>query len=281
MLLAVTAYGLWGFAPAYWKLLHAAPASELLAHRVLWSLLVGALLIGLTGRWRELAGVLRSRRQLLPIVASSLLIGVNWLIFIEAVNTGRVLATSLGYFLNPLVNVLLGVVFLGERLTRGQLAAVAVGCAGVTVWAVDLGEAPWIALSLAGSFALYGLVRKVASVAPLVGVTLETLLLAPPALAHLATLSARDALALPGASLPVMALVAGSGVITVAPLLCFTSAARRLPLSTLGFFQYLAPSISFLLAVGFYGEPFGRTQAIAFACVWAALALYSFSSRPR
>jgi chloramphenicol-sensitive protein RarD len=281
MLLAVAAYGLWGFAPVYWKLLRMAPASELLAQRVLWSLVVGALLIAITGRWRELAGVLRSRRQLLPILASSLLIGVNWLIFIEAVNSGRVLATSLGYFLNPLVSVLLGVVFLGERLTRGQLVAVAVGSAGVTVWAVALGEAPWIALSLAASFGLYGLVRKLASVAPLVGFTLETLLLAPPALAYLAALSAQNAMTLPSTSLGVKALVAGSGVITAAPLLCFTSAARRLPLSTLGFLQYLAPSITFLLAVGLYGEPFGVSQAIAFTCVWAGLALFSFSTRPR
>ena len=281
MLFAVAAYGLWGFAPVYWKLLRAAPASELLAQRVLWSLVVGTLLIAITRRWRELAGVLRSRRQLLPIVASSLLIGLNWLIFLEAVNSGRVLATSLGYFLNPLVSVLLGVAFLGERLTRGQGVAVAIGCAGVGVWAVDLGEAPWIALSLAASFGLYGLVRKLASVTPLVGFTLETLLLTPPALAYLAYLATQGAMALPREGLGVKTLVVGAGVITAGPLLCFTSAAHRLPLSTLGFFQYLAPSISFLLAVGLYGEPFGRTQAIAFSCVWAALALFSLASRPR
>jgi chloramphenicol-sensitive protein RarD len=279
MLFAVAAYGLWGFAPVYWKLLRAAPASELLAQRVLWSLVVGALLIGITRRWRELAGVLRSRRQVLPIMASSFLIGLNWLIFIEAVNTGRVLATSLGYFLNPLVNVLLGVVFLGERLTPGQRIAVAIGAAGVTLWAVDLGEAPWIALTLAASFGLYGLVRKVASVAPLVGFTLETLLLAPPALAYLAYLGSQDAMALPHEGPGVKALVAGAGVITAAPLICFTSAARRLPLSTLGFFQYLAPSISFLLAVWLYGEPFGRTRAVSFGFVWAALAVFSLSTR--
>lgn len=281
VLLAVAAYGLWGFAPVYWKLLRAAPAGELLAHRVLWSLVVGVLLIALTRRWRELAGALRSRRQLLPIVASSVLIALNWLIFLVAVNSGRVLATALGYFLNPLVSVLLGVAFLGERLTRGQVVAVALGAAGVTVWAVDLGEAPWIALSLAASFGLYGLVRKVASVAPLVGFALETLLLAPPCLAYLAYLAAQDGMALPREAPGVKALVMGAGVITALPLLCFTSAARRLPLSTLGFLQYLAPSISFLLAVLIYGEPFGRTQAFAFACVWAALALFSFASRPR
>jgi chloramphenicol-sensitive protein RarD len=281
VLLAVAAYGLWGFAPVYWKLLRAAPAGELLAHRVLWSLVVGVLLIALTRRWRELAGALRSRRQLLPIVASSVLIALNWLIFLVAVNSGRVLATALGYFLNPLVSVLLGVAFLGERLTRGQVVAVALGAAGVTVWAVDLGEAPWIALSLAASFGLYGLVRKVASVTPLVGFALETLLLAPPCLAYLAYLAAQDGMALPREGPGVKALVMGAGVITALPLLCFTSAARRLPLSTLGFLQYLAPSISFLLAVLIYGEPFGRTQAFAFACVWAALALFSFASRPR
>jgi chloramphenicol-sensitive protein RarD len=151
----------------------------------------------------------------------------------------------------------------------------------VTVWGVDLGEAPWIALSLAASFGLYGLVRKVASVGPLVGFALETLLLAPPCLAYLALLAARDGMALPSQGPGVKALVMGAGLITALPLLCFTSAAQRLPLSTLGFLQYLAPSISFLLAVGIYGEPFGRTQAIAFACVWSALALFSFASRAR
>lgn len=279
MLFAVAAYGLWGFAPVYWKLLHAAPASELLAQRVVWSLLLGALLIASTRSWREFARVLRSPRRVLPILASSLLIGVNWLIFLEAVNSGRVLATSLGYFLNPLVNVLLGVVFLGERLTRGQLLAVALGCVGVGLWAVDLGEAPWIALSLAASFGLYGLVRKVASVTPLVGFTLETLLLTPPALAYLAYLAAQGSMALPHEGPGVKALVVGAGVVTAAPLLCFTSAAHRLPLSTLGFFQYLAPSITFLLAVWLYGEPFGRTQAVAFSFVWAALVVFSLGTR--
>ncbi len=279
MLLAITAYGLWGFAPIYWKLLRALPAAELLAHRVLSSLVVGLLLMAATRRWHELAAVLRARRRLLPIVASSLLIGLNWLIFIQAVNTGRVLATALGYFLNPLVNVLLGVAFLGERLTRGQLAAVLLGAAGVLYWAIDLGEAPWIAVTLAASFALYGLVRKLAAVGPLEGFTLEVLLLTPAAGWYLASLSTHGALVAPQQGAGLHAILAGAGVVTAAPLLCFTSAARRLPLSTLGFFQYLAPSISFLIAVGLYHEPFGRAQAIAFACVWAALALFSLSTR--
>ena len=277
--LAFAAYGLWGFAPVYWKLLRALPAAELLAHRVLGSLAVGLLLVAATRRWRELAAVLRSHQRVLPIVASSLLIGLNWLVFIQAVNTGHVLATSLGYFLNPLVSVLLGVVFLGERLTRGQLAAVVIGAAGVVYWAVDLGEAPWIALTLAASFGLYGLVRKLASVGPLEGFTLEVLLLAPAALAYLAHLGAQDVMTLPHVGVDVKALLAGAGVITAAPLLCFTSAARLLPLSTLGFFQYLAPSLSFLIAVGLYREPFGRAQAVAFSCVWAALALFWLATR--
>lgn len=277
--LAFAAYGLWGFAPVYWKLLRALPAAELLAHRVLGSLAVGLLLVAATRRWRELAAVLRSHQRVLPIVASSLLIGLNWLVFIQAVNTGHVLATSLGYFLNPLVSVLLGVAFLGERLTRGQLAAVVIGAAGVVYWAVDLGEAPWIALTLAASFGLYGLVRKLASVGPLEGFTLEVLLLAPAALAYLAHLGAQDVMTLPHVGVDVKALLAGAGVITAAPLLCFTSAARLLPLSTLGFFQYLAPSLSFLIAVGLYREPFGRAQAVAFSCVWAALALFWLATR--
>ena len=279
MLLAVAAYGLWGFAPIYWKLLRALPAAELLAHRVLSSLAVGLLLALVTRRWRELAITLRSRRRLLPIVASSLLIGLNWLVFIQAVNTGHVLATSLGYFLNPLVNVLLGVAFLGERLTRGQLVAVGLGAAGVLYWAIELGEAPWIALTLAASFGLYGLVRKLAAVGPLEGFTLEVLLLAPAAGWYLAHLAAQSALAAPQQDAGLHAVLAGAGVITAAPLLCFTAAARRLPLSTLGFFQYLAPSLSFVIAVGLYHEPFGRGQAIAFACVWLALALFSLATR--
>jgi chloramphenicol-sensitive protein RarD len=278
-LLAVAAYGLWGVIPIYWKLLRALPAAELLAHRVLSSLAVGLLLVAATRRWREFAGVLRTRRRLLPIVASSLLIGINWLVFIQAVNTGRVLATSLGYFLNPLVSVLLGVGFLGERLTRGQVVAVGLGAVGVLYWAIELGQAPWIALALAASFGLYGLVRKLAAVGPLEGFTLEVLLLAPAAAVFLAVLSSRGTLAAARESAATHALLAGAGVITAAPLLCFTSAARRLPLSTLGFFQYLAPSLSFLIAVGFYHEPFGRGQAIAFACVWVALALFSLATR--
>jgi chloramphenicol-sensitive protein RarD len=279
MLLAVAAFGLWGLAPIYWKQLHALPAAELLAYRVSSSVAVGVLLVAATRRWGELTAVLRARRRLLPIVASSLLISLNWLIFIEAVNTGRVLATALGYFLNPLVNVLLGVAFLGERLTPGQSVAVALGAAGVLYWAIDLGEAPWIALSLAVSFGLYGLVRKVAAVAPLEGFTLEVLLMTPAAAAYLWWLSRDTALAAPQLSSGLLWLLAAAGVITAAPLLCFTSAARRLPLSTLGFFQYLAPSISFLVAVALYDEPFGRGQAIAFGCVWAALALFSLTTR--
>jgi chloramphenicol-sensitive protein RarD len=190
-----------------------------------------------------------------------------------------VLATALGYFLNPLVNVLLGVAFLGERLTPGQRVAVGLGAAGVLYWAIDLGEAPWIALTLAVSFGLYGLVRKLAAVGPLEGFTLEVLLMTPAAGWFLASLAADGAMAAPQQSAGLLALLAGAGVITAAPLLCFTSAARRLPLSTLGFFQYLAPSLSFAIAVGIYHEPFGRAQAIAFACVWAALALFSLSTR--
>lgn len=279
ILLAVAAYGLWGFAPIYWKLLRALPAAELLAHRVLSSLVVGVVLMAAARRWRELAAVLRERRRLLPIVASSLLIGVNWLVFIQAVNTGRVLATALGYFLNPLVSVLLGVVFLGEKLTRGQAFAVLLGAAGVLYWAIDLGEAPWIALTLAVSFALYGLVRKLAAVGPLEGFTLEVLLLAPAAGWFLASLASRGALLATGQDASVHALLAGAGVITALPLLCFTAAARRLPLTTLGFLQYLAPSLSFVIAVGLYDEPFGRARAIAFGCVWAALAVFSLATR--
>ena len=187
----------------------------------------------------------------------------------------RVLATSLGYYVTPLVNVGLGVAFLGERLSGSQVAALALAAAGVVILAVGLGEPPWIALALAGSFGVYGLVRKRAPVGPVAGFGVEMGLLAPCAAVYLLALAVDGGAAFSGSKGSVQALVAGSGAVTAAPLLCFNSAARRLRLATLGFFQYLAPSVTFLLAVFAFGEPFTRTHALAFGCVWLALAVYS------
>ena len=275
---ALAAYGIWGFAPAYWKAVGAIPAPELLAHRVLWSCLVAALLTLLMRDGPRFAAALRSPRTLLPACAAALLISVNWLVFLYAVATDRVLATSLGYYINPLVSVLFGTLFLRERLRPVQIAAVLLATAGVAQLAFALGELPWIALVLCFSFALYGLVRKLAPATPLVGFAIEVTVLGPLAAIYLAWLALDGSIVFPVESGWRNALVAGGGVITAAPLLAFASAANRLRLSTLGLFQYLAPSIAFLLAVGLYDEPFSRAHAITFGCVWLALVIYTLDS---
>jgi len=280
-LYAIAAYGFWGLTPLYWKTLERVPPPELLGHRILWSCAVGVLLVTAARAWPELVRCLRKPREGLPILLASLLLGTNWLVFLWAVATDRVLATSLGYYVTPLVNVGLGVAVLGERLSRGQLAALALATLGVVTLAVGLGEPPWIALALAGSFGCYGLVRKQAPVGPVAGFGLEMLLLAPLATAYLLFLAAEGGAELPDQTRRVHALVAGAGVVTAAPLLWFNHAARRLRLATLGFFQYLAPSVAFALAVFAFGEPFTPTHALSFGCVWLALAIYSLDALRR
>jgi chloramphenicol-sensitive protein RarD len=275
VLYALGAYGIWGVAPAYWKALEVVPATQILAHRVLWSMLVGLLLLLLTRSGTQFRTVLRSRRLLLPMLASAALIGTNWLTFIWAVETDRILDTSLGYYINPLINVFFGMIFLKERLRPWQIVAVLLAAAGVLQMVFSLGMLPWISLVLAVTFALYGLVRKVAPVMPVVGLTLETSLLAPLGGAYLLFVHANGSDALVHASSGVKILIVCTGAFTAAPLLCFNSAAKRLRLSTIGLFQYIAPSMALLLAVVFYGEPFTRVHAITFGCVWLALAIYT------
>jgi chloramphenicol-sensitive protein RarD len=275
VLYALAAYGVWGFAPVYWRALDVVPAPQQLAHRVLWSLAVGVALLLLTRRVGELRAALRSRRHLLPMIASAALIGSNWLVFLYAIETDRVLDTSLGYYINPLISVLMGTLLLGEKLRPWQMAAVGLAAAGVLQLGLSLGALPWISLVLAVSFALYGLVRKLAPVMPVVGFTLETAILAPLGLAFLLFVRAEGNDATGDATLALRLLLVGSGAFTALPLLCFNSAAKRLRLSTVGLFQYIAPSIAFVLAVALYDEPFTRAHAITFGCVWGALAIYS------
>jgi len=275
---ALAAYGIWGFAPAYWRALGSISTPELLAHRMLWGFGVGLVLLAVTAGFRTFVDALRSTRHVLPIALSALLITANWLTFIWAVNTGRVLDTSLGYYINPLISVVLGAIFLGERFRPLQLTAVGIAALGVLQLTVALGSLPWISLVLAVSFALYGLVRKLAPVAPVTGFALETFLMAPAAAAYLIFLGAENRLAFPVSDAFTNALVAGSGVITAAPLLFFNGATKRLRLSTVGIFQYISPSVAFALAVLAYGEPFTRTHAITFGCVWFALGVYSVDS---
>lgn len=274
---AIAAYGFWGLTPIYWKALQAVSPPALLGYRILWSCAFGVALVSAARAWPELRRCVVSPRHGIPILAAALLLAVNWLTFLWAIATHRVLATSLGYYVTPLVNVGLGVAFLGERLSRAQVAALGLASAGVLVLALQVDEAPWIPLTLAASFGAYGLVRKAAPVGPVAGFGLEMLLLAPCAAVFLVASGARGAL-LPDAGPVVQALVAASGIVTALPLLWFNRAARELRLATLGFFQYLAPSIGFVLAVFAYGERFTPAHAVCFGCVWAALAIYSLDA---
>ena len=269
---AVAAYLLWGLVPIYWKTLPGVPVDELTAWRALWSAVVGASLVIVARHAPALRAVLRAPRLLLPLALSAALLGVNWLVFIHAMATDRVAHTSLGYYVNPLVSVALGFLLLGERLRPAQTAAVGIAAAGVGWWTFTLGGLPWIAAVLAGTFALYGLVRKLVPVQPAVGFCLEMLLLLPFAVAYLWL---RPGLAVGAGD---QAWVALSGVITAAPLLCFASAARRLPLFALGLFQYIAPTLTLCLAVWVYGEGFTRDHAVSFGSVIAALLIFSADS---
>jgi len=272
---ALGAFALWGVLPAYWKALAEVPPPEILAHRVVWSLVFTVLIAVLLGRGHELGGALRAPRYRLALFASGVLIAVNWGIFIWSVSAGRLVEASFGYYLNPLVNVALGVALLGERLSRLQRVAIAVAALGVVTLGFESGGAPWLPLALAASFGLYGLARKLVPVPSLAGFTVETALLTPFALGYLFVLGERGASHFGPGDLRTTALLAFSGVVTALPLIWFASAAKRLSFSTLGITQYLAPTLTFLLAVWVYGEPFTNVRAFAFACIWVAVGLYS------
>jgi chloramphenicol-sensitive protein RarD len=274
-LFALGAYGLWGVLPVFWKWLEAVSPVEVVANRVLWSALFTGLLVLALGRRKELLETLRAPRLALPLIAGGALLSVNWGIFIWSVAHDRLVEASFGYYLTPLMNVALGVLLLGERLTRVQGFAIAVASLGVAVLGSEQGGAVWIPLSLALSFGVYGLVHKLTTVSSVTGLFLETVFLAPIALVYLGALAQRGDAAIVQADLSTRLLLVSTGVVTAFPLMLFASATRRLRLSTLGLFQYLSPSLSFLLAVLAYGEPFGRVRVTAFALIWTAVVLYS------
>jgi chloramphenicol-sensitive protein RarD len=278
VLYAGMAFFIWGISPVYWKAMQQVPALEIVTHRVVWSFVF---LIGLTlvqHRWDEFRATLKNPRLLLTLTLTTLLVGGNWLLYIWAVNAGYMLQASLGYYINPLVNVLLGMVFLKERLRRWQALAVILACTAVVFRTVSHGELPWIALTLGFTFGLYGLIRKVAPVSSLVGLTVETLLLTPPGIAYLVYLQGHGAGALFRFNGSLDALLIGTGVFTAVPLLFFNLGARRINLSSVGLMQYIAPSGMFLLAVLVYGEPFTMVQLWTFVMIWTALAVYSIDS---
>ncbi len=278
---AALAYTLWGLLPLYWHALHDLPALEILAHRIVWALLVTVLLVSFRGGWAWLPAALRSRRVMLVFVSSALLLTGNWFVYIWAVNAGYLIETSLGYFINPLVNVLLGVLFLRERLRAGQLAAILIALAGVLYLTFQYGALPWIALTLALSFGAYGLLRKTAALGSLEGLTLETLLLAVPALGFLLFQEASGVGAFGHASLGINLLLVGAGAVTSAPLLLFAAGARRITLTTLGILQYIAPTIQFTLGVLVFGEHLSAARLAGFCLIWLALAIYTLEGSLR
>ncbi len=272
--LGLGAYFLWGILPLYFKLVGQVPAVEIVADRVIWSVLFLAGLVTLRRRWGAIRTALGTGRVLLILIATAGLIAANWLIYIWAIVNGHILAASLGYYLNPLVNVLLGVIILKEKLTRGQLAAVLLAAAGVAVLAFGAGSSLWISLSLALSFGLYGFVRKVTPVDSLEGLAIETAILAPLSLGYLLWAHPGiSGLAAYDATTNVLLIVGGA--LTAIPLLLFNAAAKRLPYSTLGFLQYLAPTLQFLLAVAVYGEVLTIAHMVCFAAIWTALAIFA------
>jgi chloramphenicol-sensitive protein RarD len=273
---ALAAYVTWGFFPVYFKALRPVPAVEILCHRIVWSMAFLAVLVTVQRRWREFVTPFRGR-GIGVFVVTTLLISANWLIYIWAVNAGRILEASLGYFVNPLVNVVLGVLFLHERLTRLQRAAVGLAVAGVLVLVARAGTFPWVSLALALSFGLYGLVRKKARIDAIVGLLVETALLTPLALGWLLWAAARGSGAFGGAP-ATTGLLALAGLVTALPLIGFAVGMRTLRLSTMGLIQYVTPTLQFLLAVALYREPFTRAHAAAFGFIWASLALYSFEA---
>lgn len=270
----LAAYALWGFFPIYWKLLHEVPALEVIGHRISWSFLLLILGILFTGQWRDFRSAALTPKVIAIYTLAGVVLTINWLIYVWGVNSGFIVETSLGYFINPLISVLLGVFFLHERLRPMQWIAVALAAAGVIYLTVTYGRPPWIALSLAVSFGIYGLVKKLAPLGSLYGLTLETALVFPMALIYLLFVESRGTGAFLHQDAFIDILLIGTGAVTSIPLLMFASAARQIPLTMIGLLQYIAPTLQFLIGVFLYHEPFDQSRLIGFSLVWLALIMF-------
>lgn len=275
MLSGLAAYSLWGLFPLYFPLLKPAGGLEIVAHRVLWSLLFVGVLLTVLRRWAQVGALVRDRRRLVVLLGASVLIAGNWLVFVYGVNSGHVVETSLGYFINPLVSVLLGVAVFSERLRPLQWAAVGIAAGAVLVLTVDYGRPPWIALALALTFGLYGLMKKLVRTEAAPGLFVETALVAVPAAAVLAVLHSAGNGTFGNAGAGQALLLVSSGVATAVPLLLFAAAARRIPLSTVGVLQYLTPSMQLAIGIFVYEEPMPPARLAGFALVWVALVVFT------
>ncbi|HLR60808.1 MAG TPA: EamA family transporter RarD [Lentibacillus sp.] len=284
ILYAVSAYFLWGFLPIYWKLLNDTSPDEILAHRILWSFIFMLVIVFAVRKWKpfvqEFKTIIKNKKQLIGITLASFVISLNWLTFIWAVNNDHVIQTSLGYYINPLVSILLGMIVLKESLTRRQLFAFILAGVGVVNLTFSYGVFPWVALVLAFSFAIYGLLKKTVDISAMFGLTIETMIVSPIALIYL--LFIPDSSIEPDIMFSTTGpLLIGAGVATAVPLLLFATGARKIPLSMVGFLQYIAPTIILILGVFVYKETFSTAHLTSFALIWAALIIYMASAHPK
>lgn len=274
---AIAAFTAWGFLPLYWKLLKRMPAAEILSHRIFWSFVLVTVILIINKRWSNIRQVLSDRRKRFSLLLSSLLISANWFIYIWAVNDNHIVEASLGYYINPLLTIFLGMLVLKERLTFWQLISLFLALAGVLVVTLEYGQVPWIALSLALTFALYGLVKKIANLDSMTGLAVETGFVVPIALSYLIYKQIQGTASFGTAPTYITLLIIGSGIATALPLIWFAHGATRVPLSTVGFIQYLAPTISLIIGLAIFHEPFTKPYLLSFALIWSALILYSLS----
>lgn len=275
---AIAAYFMWGLLPLYWKVFQAMGAWEILAHRIVWSVVFVAIIIVVTKRVRKLRESITGAKMVGALIVCSLLISANWLLYIWAVNNDQVMQTSLGYYMNPLITVLMGVIFLKEKMHVGQWISLALASCGVLYITIQYGEFPWVALSLALTFAFYGLAKKLVKLEAIIGLAWETLFVAPIALAYLLMIQINGTETVSALAWWQVLLLTLAGVGTALPLYWFAQAAARLPLSMIGFIQYLSPTISLLSAIFLFHEPFTTTHMISFSLIWGALIIFTVSS---
>jgi chloramphenicol-sensitive protein RarD len=278
ILYAIAAYALWGLFPIYWKSMQTVPATEILCHRMVWSLVVMVVILGIKKRWLWLRRAVTDPATLITFLGTASLLAVNWFTYVWAVNSGHLIEASLGYFINPLFTVLLGVLFLRERPRFWQWSAIVVATCGILFLTMKYGAFPWIALVLASTFGIFSLLRKTTSLDTIEGLSLETMILFIPAVAYLLYLEHADMASFVHAGTATTILLSLAGLVTLLPLLFFVTAARKITLTNLGMLQYIAPTFQFLLGVFVYGEPFTRTRLIGFIIIWIALLIYSVES---
>ncbi len=276
-LYGISAYTLWGFLPLYWKLLNKIPATEILAHRILWSFVFMCILIYFQGNFQKCKEVFSDRSNILRILCATVFITLNWGTFIWAVNSNHVVEVSMGYYINPLIVILLGTLVLKEKLNLWQKVSLVLAAIGVSIMTIGYGQIPWISIILASTFALYGLMKKTIPVGSTISLGLETAMLMPLTLAYIIYRQVQGIGALGEISTGTTLILMGTGIATALPLLFFTKGARRLPLSAIGFLQYIAPTITLILGVFIFKEPFERIHLISFGFIWSGLVIYSIS----